>query len=416
MKDVIVIGGGPSGLAAASSLAEKGYNVAIIERKEELGGILDQCIHDGFGTKIFRKALSGPEFVDYYIDKINKLGVDVYLESFVKTIDVKGDLKKVICISPKGVTKLETRALIFAVGCREKTPFEIKVGGTRPAGVYTAGMVQRLINIYGILPGKNVLLVGGGDVGMIVARHLYLEGVESILVVYPEDFFVGLPRNVQQCILDFNIPYRPRTIVKEIVGKKRVEGAILTKVDKNWNPIPGTEEFYKCDSIIFSVGLVPYTGKLEEINAKIDPKTRGPEVNEFFETSVPGIFAVGNLVQIFDYVDDAVESALISAEGVEKYLAKVPKRTTPIKINPGNNVLSVIPQRIEWEDNKDIISFFRPAITIKNAILELTNEKNEVLKTFRRPFVRPSTLERIKISRKVVLSSKEVFLNVRESS
>ncbi|MBO8173914.1 MAG: FAD-dependent oxidoreductase [Thermococcus sp.] len=412
MKDIVIIGGGPSGMAAAVRLAEKGYDVAIIERKEELGGILDQCIHDGFGTKIFGVALSGPEFAGEFIEQVQKLGIDVYLKTYVKSVEASGKVKEIITVSPDGVEIIKTKSIVYAIGCRERHQFEIKIGGTRPAGVYTAGMVQRLVNLYGILPGKNVVIVGGGDVGMIVARHLYLEGVDSILVVFPEEFFAGLPRNVQQCILDFGIPYRPRTVVKEIVGKDRVEGVILVQVDEKWNPISGTEEFYPCDAVILSVGLVPYTKKLTDIGAEIDPRTKGPIVNEFFETTVRGVFAAGNLVQIFDYVDDAVESAYLAAEGVEKYLRGEERLERPIFINPGENVRTLTPHRVEWKDERPITAFMRPAIEGKAWII-VRNERGEILeKSFRR-YVRPSTLERIEISRDILENAEEVFIDVR---
>ncbi|GAB6101963.1 FAD-dependent oxidoreductase [Thermococcus atlanticus] len=412
MKDAVVIGGGPSGMAAAVRLAEKGYDVAVIERKEELGGILDQCIHDGFGTKIFGKALSGPEFAGTFIGRIQRLGVEVHLGTYVRSVEAGGGIKEITTVSPGGVERIKTRSIIYAIGCRERHQFEIKIGGTRPAGVYTAGMVQRLVNLYGILPGRNVVIVGGGDVGMIVARHLYLEGVDSILVVFPEEFFSGLPRNAQQCILDFGIPYRPRTVVKEITGRERVEGVVLVQVDDRWRPIQGTEEFYPCDAVILSVGLVPYTKKLADIGAEIDPRTRGPVVNEFFETTVRGVFAAGNLVQIFDYVDDAVESAYLAAEGVEKFLNGEARLEKPVRMNPGENVRTLTPHGVEWKDEKPVIAFLRPGIEGRAWIL-IRNEDGEMLKKFFRPYVRPSTLERIEIPRDILRDAGEVFVDVR---
>jgi len=412
MRDAVVIGGGPSGLAAAIGLREKGLDVLLIEREEELGGILNQCIHDGFGTKILKKALSGPEFTGYLIEKALSLGVEATTETYVKSVEDRGEYKEIITISPRGIEKIRARAIVYALGARERTPFEIKIGGTRPAGVYTAGMVQRLLNLYGILPGKRVLIVGGGDVGMIVARHLYLEGAESILVVFPEEFFAGLPRNVQQCILDFGIPYRPRTTVKEIVGRDRVKGAILARVDERWNPIPGTEEFYPCDTIVFSVGLIPYASNLEEIGARIDSRTRGPEVNEFFETTVRGTFAVGNLVQIFDYVDDAVETAYIASEGVRKYLEDERRLERPVRISPGELVGPIAPHRIEWDDPKDVIVFFRPRIEAENVKIQVKDPNGKILKEYFRRYVRPSTMERIEIPRDILEGLDEVIVDV----
>ncbi|AJB41621.1 Sarcosine oxidase alpha subunit [Thermofilum adornatum 1505] len=411
-KDVVVVGGGPSGLAATAKLAELGYDVALVESGDELGGILIQCIHDGFGTKLFGKALSGPEFAGNFIEKVRGLGTDTFLQTHVTSVERRDGHWILEAVSPKEVIKFISKAIVYATGCRERTPFEILVGGTRPAGVYTAGMVQRLVNLYGVLPGKRVLIVGGGDVGMIVARHLYLEGVEDLLVVFPEPWFVGLPRNVQQCILDFGIPFRPRTIVKEIIGKEKVKGAILVKVDENWRPIKGTEEFYPCDSVVFSVGLVPNASKLEELGADIDPRTRGPVVNEYFETTLKGVFAVGNLLTPFDYVDDAVETAFIAAEGVSKFLNNEPKREKPLPIRPGRKVRLYIPHRIEWLQGRDLTLFFRPSVEEANAKISLKLGDQEVYYT-RRPYVRPSLLERIVLPRdRIGEKDGEVVLDV----
>ncbi len=413
MKDVIVIGGGPSGLAAASELGEKGYDVTILERNDELGGLLQQCIHEGFGTILFDESLSGPEFADIFIDRVDRAGVDVQLETYVKSVDKRSNHFEIETVTPEGVKKLKSKALVYAIGCRERNRFEIEIGGTRPAGVYTAGTVQRLVNMYGILPGKDVLIVGGGDVGMIVARHLYLEGVDSITMAYPEEFFAGLPRNAQQCVLDFDIPYRPRTTVKQIFGDKKVEGVELVKVDENWNMIEGTEERYDCDSVILSVGLIPYSEKLDELGADIDDKTKGPVVNEYFETTVDGVFSVGNLIQIFDYVDDAVKSSYIAADGVDRYLSKSEGRMDPpVKLRTGDNVQTITPQIIDHDVEEDITAFFRPGIEKENPEIMIKSD-GDVLKTYKKRYVRPSTLEEIKIPRDILKNNIEVTVDVR---
>lgn len=413
MKDVIVIGGGPSGLAAGSELGEKGYGVTILERNDELGGLLQQCIHEGFGTILFDESLSGPEFADIFIDRADSAGVEVQLETYVKSVDKRSNHFEIETVTPEGVNKLKSKALVYAIGCRERNRFEIEIGGTRPAGVYTAGTVQRLVNMYGILPGKDVIIVGGGDVGMIVARHLYLEGVDSITMVYPEKFFAGLPRNAQQCVLDFDIPYRSRTTVKTIYGDKKVEGVELVEVDEDWNMIDGTEERYHCDSVILSVGLVPYSEKLEELGADIDDKTKGPVVNEYFETSVDGVFSVGNLIQIFDYVDDAVKSSFIAADGIDRYLSKSEERMDPpVKLRTGDNVQTITPQTVDYDTEEEITAFFRPGIEKENPEVMIKSDE-DVLKTYKKRYVRPSTLEEIKISRDVLQDNVEVNVDVR---
>lgn len=414
MKDVLVIGGGPSGLAAASELGEKGYDVTILERNDELGGLLQQCIHEGFGTILFDESLSGPEFADIFIDRADSAGVDVQLETYVKSVDKRSNHFDIETVTSEGVKKLKSKALVYAIGCRERNRFEIEIGGTRPAAVYTAGTVQRLVNMYGILPGKDVIIVGGGDVGMIVARHLYLEGVNSITMVYPEKFFAGLPRNAQQCVLDFDIPYRSRTTVKTIYGDKKVEGVELVEVDEDWNMIDGTEERYDCDSVILSVGLVPYSEKLEELGADIDDKTKGPVVNEYFETSVDGVFSVGNLIQIFDYVDDAVKSSFIAADGVDRYLNKSEeKMDPPVKLRAGDNVQTITPQTVDYDTEEEITVFFRPGIERENPEIIIESSDGDELKTYKKRYVRPSTLEEIKIPRDFLQDNSEVIVDVR---
>ena len=413
MKDAVVIGGGPSGVACAVTLFEKGFDVGIIEINEELGGLLDQCIHDGFGTKLFNEGLSGPEFASRFIEKLKKSSVEVMLNSFVKSVESSDKIKEITCITPQGVKIVRTKSIVYAIGCRERNEYEILIGGSRPSGVLTAGAVQRLVNLYGILPGKNVIIVGGGDVGMIVARHLYLEGVNNIFMIYPEEFFTGLPRNVQQCVLDFDIEFQPQTIVKKIIGSEHIEAVELVKVDKNWNPINGTEKIVKCDCLILSVGLIPYSDKLEEIGAEIDTCTNGPVVNEYFETTKEGVFAIGNLIQIFDYVDDAVETAFIAAEGVERFLKnKTHKKDSYIKLKSGNNVNCVTPQRIN-KFTDEITVFFRPGITCKTPKILLTDKEGKLIKKFTKPFVRPSTLESLKISLKLIENEQEVSLHVK---
>jgi len=413
MIDVVVVGGGPSGLAAASELGAMGHDVLLLEREDELGGLLNQCIHDGFGTILFSESLSGPEFADIFMNRIERAGVKVRLETYMRSVEKIEDHFVISTVTPEGVETFESRALVYAIGCRERNRFEIEIGGTRPAGVFTAGTVQRLVNLYGFLPGKQPVIVGGGDVGMIVARHLYLEGVESLLMVYPEDFFSGLPRNAQQCVLDFDIPYKPRTTVKRIFGDKKVKAVELVEVDKDWNMIEGTEKIYSCDSVILSVGLVPYSEKVEELGAEIDPATGGPVINEHFETTVDGVFSVGNLIQIFDYVDDAVKSSYTAAEGVDRFLkGSFDKTRSHTVLNPGEHVKTVTPQRIEYEGKDEITLFFRPGVEKENVEVRLLG-KNGILKSFKKRYVRPSTLEDIKIPKSVLSGNPEVVIDVR---
>ena len=275
--------------------------------------------------------------------------------------------------------------------------------------------MQRMINLYGLLPGKRVVIVGGGDVGLIVARHLILEGAESVLIVEIKKNLTGLPRNIQQCVLDFNIPYRTLTTVKEIVGKERVEGVILQRVDENGKPIPGTEEFVPCDSVVFCVGLIPEKEKLEELGAKIDPRTKGPEVNEFYETTIPGVFAAGNLVQIFDFVDDAVKTAFQAAQGASHLIYKSREKTKTVTyITPGEGIYCITPQRIEWQgpDEEEITFYFRPAKEMANATIKIIIDGEEKIRIFRK-YIRPARMEEVTVERRLLRGAKEVIVVAR---
>lgn len=414
-KDATIIGAGPAGLGAAWRASELGLKVALIEKEEELGGILMQCIHDGFGVKLFNKSLSGPEFAELLIERVREFDVETFTNAYLHSVERESKLWKLNVVTPTGVIKILSSTIIFATGARERTWFEIGITGTRPAGVYTAGTVQRMINLYGLLPGKRIVIVGGGDVGLIVARHLILEGAESVLIVEIKKNLTGLPRNIQQCVLDFNIPYRTLMTVKEIVGKKRVEGVILQRVDENGKPIPGTEEFIPCDSVVFCVGLIPEKEKLEELGAKIDPRTKGPEVNEFYETTIPGIFAAGNLVQIFDFVDDAVKTAFQAAQGVSHLIYKSREKSGNVTyVVPGDGIHCITPQRIEWQgpDEEEITFYFRPVKEIANAIIKVIIDGEEKIRIFRK-YIRPARMEEVTVKRKLVRGAKEVIVVAR---
>ncbi len=412
MRECIVIGGGPAGLGAAIRCAELGIEVEIVEKGEELGGILPQCIHDGFGIKLYSQAISGPEFAERLISKAKDLNVPFLLDAYVRRIEKRKGIFRLEVVSPKGTEVLEAKTLIFATGCRERHMFEIKVGGFRPAGVFTAGTAQRLINVYGILPGKNVVIIGGGDIGLIVARHLVLEGSSSVLIVEIMDKIGGLPRNFQQCVLDYGIPYRTRTTVREILGKRRVEGVVLQKVDEKLRPIPGSEEFYPCDAVIFSVGLVPCTELLEPLGVKIDPRTRGPEVNEYYETTVPGVFAAGNLVQVFDFVDDAVMTGRRAAEGVKRYL-EGEKRVEPIRVECGRGIRCLTPQRIEYEGEERIVIYFRVLMEKENAKISLSGKRGKISEKFSR-YVRPAVMEELEVIKTALDGEDHVELRMEE--
>ena len=312
--DIAVIGGGPAGLAAASSAYKEGIReIVILERNSELGGILPQCIHDGFGNFIFGEMLTGPEYAQRYINEVKKTDIEVKLNTMVLDIDSN---KKIIAVNPEdGLMEIEAKAVILAMGCRERTRSQILIPGDRPSGIYTAGVAQRYINMEGLMPGKKIVVLGSGDVGLIMARRFTLEGaeVEGVYEILPHPG--GLTRNVVQCLQDYDIPLHLSHTIVNIKGRKRVEGVTVAQVDQQFNPVKGTERYIPCDTVILSVGLIPENELSQKANVSIDLKTSGPVVNEYMETSVPGIFACGNVVQVHDLVDDVSEAAETAGKG-----------------------------------------------------------------------------------------------------
>ncbi len=302
--DCLVIGGGPAGMSAGLESAKNGSKTIIVERNPSLGGILNQCIHNGFGLHYFGEELTGPEFAHKFIQKIKKQpNLSVLLNTFVTKIEPN----KVTIIRANGIETIKFKSLILAMGCREKTPASILLTGTRPAGVYTAGTAQKLVNMYGKMVGKNVVILGSGDIGLIMARRLTLEGAKVQAIFEINSHSSGLRRNIMQCVEDFNIPLYYNTTICEVVGEKRVEGVWYASVDQNWKPIESTKKFIKCDCIILSVGLAPEMDLLPTLPIS---KTGGTFVDEYYMTSTPGVFSCGNVLHVHDLVDNvATESA-----------------------------------------------------------------------------------------------------------
>ncbi len=397
--DLIVIGGGAAGLAAAVKARRLGIErVVLIDSPPYvgrlLGGILPQCIHPGFGLHYFKEELTGPEFAERLVKEVYDLGVEVLTESYASDLKHSGSNIEVVATSPRGIMKLASRALIYAAGARERTVFEIGVVGYRPAGVFTAGEAQALMDLYGVMPGKEIVVVGSGDVGLIMARRFALEGARVKAVIELMPWPGGLTRNVVQCLEDFGIPLLLSRMVTKVLGKHRVEGVEVVKVDENLKPIPGTEEVIKCDTVVIAAGIVPKVELLEGAGALIDKATGGPVVNDFLETTLHRVFAAGNALVINDLVDYAAEQGEWAAESATYVLggAEIPREGVK-KVILGRNVRLAVPQVLTGL--RDTYLYIRVRWPEENVRLVM----RELGKEVRLPRVRPAEMIRVLVRR-----------------
>lgn len=361
--EIAVVGGGPAGMAAALAAAEQGIkDIVIIERDYDLGGILPQCVHDGFGLMVMKERLTGPEYADIFKERIQEAGVRTLLDTMVLEIEppqASGQPFALTAVNNNlGVFKLQARAVILAMGCRERTRSQIMIPGSRPAGVYTAGTAQRLVNIEGVLPGRRAVILGSGDIGLIMARRLHLEGleVEGVYEILPQPS--GLTRNVVQCLEDYDIPlYLSHTIIA-IRGNKRVEGVTVARVDENRQPIAGTEREIECDTVILSVGLIPENELSEKAGIAIDSRTAGPLVDDTMQTSIAGLFACGNVVNVYDLVDYVTLSAQAAGRGAAAYLQRAAAPGKAIPVIAGENTQFVVPQSVQVDRISDQLNLY----------------------------------------------------------
>lgn len=416
--DVIVVGAGPAGLAAACAAYENGAEkILVVERDREAGGILNQCIHNGFGLHYFKEELTGPEYAGRFIDLLKKTSAELMLDTMVLQIDGN---KEVHMMNPRdGYFTAQAKAVILTMGCRERTRGAIGIPGTRPAGVFTAGAAQRYVNIEGYMVGKKVVILGSGDIGLIMARRMTLEGAKVVACVELMPYSNGLNRNIVQCLNDYDIPlYLSHTITK-IMGTRRVEGVVVQKVDGKGKPIPGTEQIFDCDTVLLSVGLIPENEISKEAGVALDPRTKGPVVYENMETSIPGVFACGNVVHVHDLVDFVTaESQRAGAAAANYCKEQQPLDSEPeIVLENGENVGYTVPQHVRAERiEKYVEVFFRVKRVFQDSVIEVKSG-GRILSSFKREHMAPGEMEHIVVPKQFLgkAVNGEITVSAREA-
>ncbi len=408
-KQLVIIGGGPAGLAAAIAAYDAGVrDLTIIERENRAGGILKQCIHNGFGLTRFRESMTGPEYAQRFLDEVNARGIKILTNTTVTKLTKE---KRVTCINENGVFTFEAEAVILAMGCRERSKGALNIAGTRPSGLFSAGTAQKYVNIFGHLPGKRVVILGSGDIGLIMARRMTLEGAKVECVCEIMEHSSGLRRNIAQCLDDFGIPLYLEHTIAEIRGKERVEGVIIVKVDGAKNPIPGTEREISCDTVLFSVGLIPENELAKGAGLALDPCTKGCFVDGNRETEIPGIFACGNVLHVHDLVDFVSEEAEIAGKAAAAFIFQGRQEKTLIPVKAGENVSYVLPQRVQT--GKDVKLCFRVKQALRGALIRV--EAGGSIKTYRRIAVAPGEMESVTVKADELSGAQNVMISmVRE--
>lgn len=403
--DLVIIGGGPAGLAAAEAARESGIeSILILERDKELGGILNQCIHNGFGLHTFKEELTGPEYAGRFIEIVQKMQIEYRLNTMVMDISPQ---KVVTAMNrEEGLFEIQAKAVILAMGCRERSRGALNIPGYRPAGVYSAGTAQRLVNMEGYMPGKEVVILGSGDIGLIMARRMTLEGAKVKVVAELMPYSGGLKRNIVQCLDDFGIPLKLSHTVVDIDGKERLKGITLAKVDEKGKPIPGTEEYYSCDTLLLSVGLIPENELSRGMGVELARVTSGPVVNESLETSIEGVFACGNVLHVHDLVDFVSEEAKAAGRNAASYIKgeRKPVEKERIRLVPDGGVRYTVPSCICPERMEDKLTVrFRVGAVYKKASIAVYFDDEAVMKK-KRPIMAPGEMEEIRLEKEKLMA------------
>ncbi|MDY3079969.1 MAG: FAD-dependent oxidoreductase [Oscillospiraceae bacterium] len=389
---VIVIGGGPAGLAAAISAKENGAQVLIIEREERAGGMLKQCIHDGFGLQRFGERLAGPEYVERFIDRVRELDIDVLCQTFVTRLEKRDERFYVTVVNSTGLKTLTAKSIVLATGCRERSAKQVFIHGTRPAGVFTAGTAQHFTNRLGVMPTKKCVILGSGDIGLIMARRLTLEGAQVLGVYEINPTPSGLTRNIHQCLTDYDIPLYLIHTVTRVFGKDRLEAVEVCAVDDSFKPMPETAERIECDALIVSVGLIPENELAESIGVAIDSHTKGPVCDGQLMTSVPGVFSCGNALHVNDLVDYVSASGEEAGRNAALYCAR---ERHSVNINIGKEFMYLVPQQLDLNaDNSKLSFYFRSAAVLGKSTLRLKVDGEEVWSR-KYPFLRPPEMQQL---------------------
>lgn len=424
--DLIIVGGGPAGLAAAISAKKEGIdNLLILERDHELGGILNQCIHNGFGLHTFKEELTGPEYAYRFIEEAEELEIPYKLNTMVLDISQEGREKTITAMNREdGLMFLKTKAVVLAMGCRERPRGALNIPGYRPAGIYTAGTAQRLVNMEGYMPGKEVVILGSGDIGLIMARRMTLEGAKVKVVAELLPYSGGLQRNIVQCLNDFDIPLKLSHTVVDIQGKERVTGITLAEVDENRKPIPGTEEFYSCDTLLLSCGLIPENELSGKMGVELSRVTSGPVVNESLETNVEGVFACGNVLHVHDLVDYVSEEAARAGSHAAEYIknwnsGESKEEEQTIRIQTEGGIRYSVPQIIRTGHMEDTLTVrFRVGAVYRDAYISVYCGEKRILHKKKKKLA-PGEMEQV-VLKKQDLTAEEgldkIVMKVEEAS